>query len=98
MLQVRLTDESEFLAGTDPTDPSSVFALQDVTAAGHNVVVHWSSVSNRFYGIDESTHLSAGFSNIVSGIPATPPVNSYTNTVGERARAYYRIRVEQDPL
>jgi hypothetical protein len=89
------TDWQEYVAGTDPTDPNSVFKLVGVQpAANGEVVVQWKSVAGKSYAIEKSTDLTAGFYELVPDVFATPPVNSYTDVNPPGATAvFYRIRV-----
>jgi hypothetical protein len=45
------TDGDEVIAGTEPTDNTSLFVITDVSAVSSNVVLRWSSVSNRTYSL-----------------------------------------------
>jgi hypothetical protein len=48
---VGATDGDEVIAGTEPTDNTSLFIITDVSAVSSNVVLRWSSVSNRTYSL-----------------------------------------------
>ena len=70
-------DICEFLAGTDPTDDTSLFAITSVWPAPRSaVVLTWSSVSNMHYAVLASTNLHGEWIPLVSNIAATPPVNT----------------------
>ena len=66
----------EAVAGTDPQDASSLFAIGDLDTSGSNCVLFWPSVSNRSYSV-------YGFTNLVepvliplgTNLPATPQMN-----------------------
>ncbi|MEI2723960.1 MAG: hypothetical protein V9H26_10595 [Verrucomicrobiota bacterium] len=53
---------AEYIAGTSPVDPASVFRLTSVQASpgGSNAVLAWSSVANRAYDVQWTTNLTAG--------------------------------------
>ena len=90
-------DAGEYAAGTCPTNPTSVFALGNFRSASSNAfVIQWSSVSNKFYTVVRTTNLleSAGVAPLVGTLPATPPLNTYTDRVDVLDRAFYRIGVE----
>ena len=61
------------------------------TPAGGNMIIRWSSVTNHTYTIFCSTNLLAGFSVLQSNIPATPVVNSYTDSVLAVGRKFWKI-------
>jgi hypothetical protein len=86
-------DICEFLAGTDPTDDTSLLAILSVwPAAGSAVVLQWSSVSNMHYAILESTNLLGAWIPVVSNITATPPVNTNAVTTPPNTPVFYRIQ------
>jgi hypothetical protein len=85
-------DTDEYVAGTDPTNLFSVFAISDLTGIDSTTnVIRWHSVSNRAYGLMERTNLFEGtWTRSVSNIPATPPVNSYTVSV-TTVEAFFKV-------
>jgi autotransporter-associated beta strand protein len=87
----------EYSAGTNPTNPASVFQITGGTVNSQNAVIRWSSVSNRFYNLSLTTNLMETFVAITgaTNLPATPPENIYTNSVPDGAAAFYRINVHQ---
>ncbi len=86
---------AEYLAGTDPTNKSSVFAINvPQITGGSNLLIRWSSVLNRFYTVQAATNLTGGWSTLSSNNAATPPVNTYTGSLGPTGAAFYRIRLD----
>lgn len=84
----------KYLAGLDPTNPLSVFLCQSDGADGNGYVIRWSSVSNRFYDVQFTTNLLAIFSVMETNLPATPPVNVYTDSMhATLPLIFYRIGV-----
>lgn len=88
---------AEFLAGTNPDDPSSclsVFGLDIMPSNG--VRVEWDAVSNRFYAVDHSTNLMHDpFEPVGEHIQATPPFNVFdVNAPTNEPQSFYRIRLE----
>lgn len=84
----------EWIADCDPTNAWSVFTFRAETEAGVNGAyrIYWNSASNRLYDIHWSASISAPFSPVATNIPATPPLNVYTDrTHGAEASVYYRI-------
>ncbi|HBA84433.1 MAG TPA: hypothetical protein DCZ95_10100 [Verrucomicrobia bacterium] len=91
-----LSNRAEYLAGTDPADPSSVFAAANVSTAATpgSYTVRWHSMPGKTYTLYKSTHLLAGFTVLQAGLTATPPLNSYTDSSGSGA-AYYMIGLDE---
>jgi hypothetical protein len=95
-----LNNWQEYLAGTNPTNASSVFKITSAQAvSGTQLVVRWSSVSNRLYDVTRATNLATGIGAFVpvpgaTNLAPTPPVNTWTDSVsGASAPAFYRLRV-----
>jgi hypothetical protein len=85
---------AEYLAGTIPTNSGSVFEIAHApTQPPEGFVVTWNSVSSRVYDLMRSTNLVGGFDFTNAGLPATPPVNVYTDAPAPVERAFYRVRV-----
>lgn len=85
----------EYVAGTDPTNRQSKFAISNAQhTAGAGFVVSWWSVSNKLYTVGRSTNLlTDGFSPLTNHVPATPPLNVHTDPAAWPC-AGYRISVE----
>ncbi len=60
-----------------------------------NVMIHWNSAPDRVYGVTWMPDLFSGQREVLAtNLPATPPVNVYTDTVhGAEAQGYYRVHV-----
>ncbi|OQW94773.1 MAG: hypothetical protein BWK77_08575, partial [Verrucomicrobia bacterium A1] len=87
-----LSNRSEFIAGTEPTNSASVFAIAaSALAPGSKYVVRWHSVPGKVYNLYSTTNLASGFSALQSDIPAAAPLNSYTDTVSSVAARYYMV-------
>ena len=94
-----MCDGDELYAGCDPSDNSSVLAVDGMRVFSglpddeDTVVLTWPSASNKTYGIYRSSSLIQGFTRTTSGIPATPPLNTHTDHP-PASLIYYRIEVE----
>ena len=86
---------AEFVAGTDPTSKSSVFALSGIAPAATGFEVRWLSAAGRRYTLLKSETLDGTFTPVVTGLTANPPENSYTDDEATGATAFYKIRVEE---
>jgi hypothetical protein len=93
-----LNNEQEYLAGTDPTNALSCLVMTALTnnpvLAGGGFVVSWQSVAGKTYRVLAATNLLTGFSTLTNGLPATPTVNIYTDSVNGAGQKFYRVGVE----
>lgn len=79
--------------GTVAARPETELQSPQFTANGH-AVLRWASVSNHLYTVQHATNLVSGFSVLQSHIPATPPVNTYTDTVNKARMKFWKITKE----
>lgn len=90
-----MTSYEEWLAGTLPNEGTNRMEITDIATNGASgFVITWPSVSNRVYEITHGTNLASPFS-LVATVPATPPVNTYTNDSPGQTHGFYRISVSQ---
>ena len=85
---------SEFIAGTDPTSNSSFLSVQSANKlVNGGFVVSWPSVNGRYYTLRRSTNgMQGAFTILSSGIAATVPVNTYTDSVPTSVQMYlYKV-------
>jgi len=93
-----LDNLSEYIAGTNPDDPDSVFAFNSITPSGGNITVSWFSESNRSYTIWRSASLLTNdWTAVASDIPASPPVNWAELVAETNATIYYRVESSMVP-
>lgn len=90
----------EWVAGCDPTDPTSVFKLTHMgDTSGQGVIIRWPSISNRFYDLSRATNLLGTLPFTVlsgaSNIPATPPENVYTDSGQGVGPYFYKVSVHE---
>ena len=85
----------EFIAGTDPLDSSSALLIVNAAQNGTGqVVVKWSSSSHRTYNLERCTNIVTGiYQPVGHNLPATPPANTFTDTVTGVSTPFYRISV-----
>jgi hypothetical protein len=88
-----LTNLEEYRAGTDPKNPLSALAVTGAeSASGSNMVLRWSSVAGKIYGVERSTNLPSGsWDSQLSGIQASPPVNVVTTDTQHTLSGFYRV-------
>jgi hypothetical protein len=87
------SDDDELAAGTDPDDPTSVFAILPAsrqTALGPEI--RWHSVAGKSYRVQRATVLGLAFETLSGPLLATPPVNVFIDeTAPEGGELFYRI-------
>jgi len=82
----------EYIAGTDPTDETSFFAITN-WSAGSFVVEWWPSVAGREYKVLWAESLTNSFQQI--GPMIDPPQNSYTDTAhSAESSGFYKVEVQ----
>ena len=92
-----LNDWQEWLAGTIPTNSTSVLRLLDPERSASGLVVTWQSVTNRTYFIERSSSLvsPAPFVPQATNIAGLPGTTSYTDTnAGGAGPFFYRVGVQ----
>jgi endoglucanase len=95
----RHLDSEEYQAGTDPTNSNSFFAISNLWQESSNVVIRWTSVSNRVYGLQYTSNLLNGsWTNVPSAtnIPGTGTTNTRTNSSAGTTVGFYRLNVQKD--
>jgi hypothetical protein len=92
----------EYLAGTNPTNASSVFKITSAQVlSGTQFVLRWLSVSNRLYDVTHAANLATGIGAFIpvpgaTNLAPTPSVNTWTDSMsGASVPAFYRLRVHQ---
>jgi hypothetical protein len=90
----RMSNYSEWKAGTIPTNAASVLALQSPSNSVSGITVTWQSVSGVTYYLQTGTNLPA-FTSIQSNIVGLAGTTSYTDTTATNAGQYfYRVGVQ----
>jgi hypothetical protein len=91
------SDLNEFLAGTDPFDPASLFKITDVAAVGLDIRVTCTAVSDRVYQLErrDSFDATASWTSIGSPTPGSGGVAVITDPGGvTNLTHYYRVRIQ----
>ena len=68
--------------------------LQHIAITPEGIVLRWLSREQDTYEVQRTQNLMSPLVPIATGLPATPPVNVYTDETETVNGAYYRIRVE----
>ena len=86
-----ITNNQEYIAGSDPRDGASVFALQISANTGSGVDLTFDSSTGRIYSIQFSTNLVGDmWSRFGTNLPGTGTAIQIDDS-NEWARAYYRV-------
>lgn len=90
-----LDNYGEWIGGFDPGDSNSVFSAGGEPAAEPGAyVLQWPSAADRYYSIYRATNLPGPFVLLDDEIPATPPLNVYTDApAAELDPLFYRLVV-----
>jgi hypothetical protein len=93
------TNREEFLAGTNPRDPQSRFAVVNISIAPAGVFVEWSSEAGRRYRVKRATSLLVGpaaYETLAGGIDGTPPMNQFLDvSASAGSMHFYLIQLEE---
>jgi hypothetical protein len=94
-----IANDSEFLAGTNPTDAANAFRIGSFSkAAGPGFTVTWQSVPGKTYKVQYADDMNGPWKDDLpdSVVPAISgeTVKSYTDTtVGSATRRFYRVKL-----
>jgi hypothetical protein len=88
----------ELIAGTDPLNPNSRFAIETILATSSGFTLTWTAVSGRKYTVEACEDLSSsgawvpiGTVNNANGLA----IGSYIDSVISPSRRFYRLIVEK---
>lgn len=88
-------DGDEAVAGTSPTDSSSVFTVTCSRGQNGQMVFNWSSVSNRHYALQGRTNLTSGTWTDLPDCAVFAPVDSIDMTP-TNGMQFFRLRVSAE--
>jgi len=84
----------ERIAGTDPADPTSVFAVTRVESLpDQQLQITWPSTRGKYYAIYRSRDLEKKPGLLRTGISSTPPENTITDTVQDGGPHFYTVSI-----
>lgn len=89
------TNMQEFIAGTDPNNPSSLLRIDQLKKSGNDMRVSFPTVSGRTYRVERTEKLANGsWTTVLGGIPGTGNVVQITDSGGgNHVTCFYRIVV-----
>jgi hypothetical protein len=83
----------EFISGTNPGDPASVFEVNVTGPSPAGFIINWNSITGRVYGIKWTDSLLNPFQTLTNGL--LYPQNSWTDTVHSVTNnGFYKINVQ----
>ena len=94
------------IASDDPDETPYTFAIQGTgttppvmqmpeMGAEETVVLRWTSWGDQFYTLHRSTNLVTGFTVLQGGLPATPPMNVYTDQTQGASMLLWKVSTEK---
>jgi hypothetical protein len=90
-----VSDGNEALAGTNPSDSNSVFTIAGTAQSSNNgLLVHWASVSGKWYSLVSTTNLWDGLAPLYTNIPATAPLNVITVPIDNATHKFFVIEAQ----
>lgn len=96
-----MSNRSEYLAGTKPTDPASNLKIIDLAAQGDRGWISWRAIGGKSYIVQEATAIGGpdGFTDISDRIEVLDEGESLTDFVvpggaTNNLNRFYRIRLE----
>ena len=90
-----IPDFDELVAGTDPLNDAAVLRLSTFsTTVSNQLIFSWPSSSNRLYQFEHAATLAVTWQKHGAEMPATPPLNYCTNTLGSGSH-FYRLGVRR---
>ena len=90
------TNYQEFLAGTDPTNPGSVFRFTAMEWSGQDLRLWWDAVGGKSYIVEATSSLGGSYTNL-SGtvfVPTTGPTNDLDSGAVTNGQRFYRLRLQ----
>jgi hypothetical protein len=91
-----MTTMQDYIAGTDPTDPTSVFQVLVAPPAspGGNVTLVWTAVAGRSYSVQYTDSLDNPAWQTLNGTPTISGNQGQFAVPSDQTSRYYRIVVQ----
>jgi hypothetical protein len=85
------TNLDEIIAGTDPLNPNSRFAIDTIVASPGGIILTWTAVSGRKYTVEARQDFSSGtWASVATGLTT----GSYTDSSSLPPKKFYRLVVQ----
>lgn len=89
-----MSNRDEYLAGTDPNDPTSVFQLDIDTTSAALPVLQWSVEDGRKATLLYGTNIAGPFLPLI-GAPQDPGRHSVTDSFSESSSSFFYLRLDE---
>ncbi len=89
-----LATEKAFTISVTDVNEVPVFS-GTLSPTNTGIVLRWSSTTNKLYTIHYSTNLLTGFTALQSNIPATPAINSYTDSAVNVPVKFWKVTTDE---
>lgn len=86
------TDQQEYIALTDPNDPSDCFKVDSCGASNGNFYLEWQTATGRTYTVQSAPDLSGPWTNY-SALSGTGLEYIFTNTPSAATQQFYKVGV-----
>jgi len=88
-----MSNFEEYIAGTNPTNPESVFKISSVELQPDGTTVKFTSISNRTYTVEFTTNLDDNWTKLLDlSAKTTNRTETIKDSSGNTENKYYRIR------
>jgi len=85
------TNADELIAGTDPLNPNSRFAIETILASPGGITLTWTPAPGKTYTVEARQDLSSGtWVSVATGLTT----GSYTDSSGLPSKRFYRLKVQ----
>ena len=85
------TNADELIAGTDPLNPNSRFAIETILASPGGITLTWTPAPGKTYTVEARQDLSSGtWVSVATGLTT----GSYTDSSGLPSKRFYRLVVQ----
>jgi hypothetical protein len=85
------TNSDEIIAGTDPLNANSRFAIESILATPTGTTLTWTAAPGKTYTVEARDDLSSGvWVPIVTGLTN----GTYTDSIISPSRKFYRLKVQ----
>lgn len=89
-----MSNQSEFIAGTNPTNAASLLKLQSTTQTTNGTTIKWQSVVGKKYQVSSRLQFTnTSWVNIGTNVIATNSLAQFKDTTATNGQRFYRVQV-----
>jgi hypothetical protein len=90
-----MSNQQEYLAGTDPTNGVSVLAISSLGPVGNDIQLSFPSVSGKTYTVEKSDTLGSAWSLLQDNVPGTgSPVTVTDSGAASLPHRFYHVKIK----